>query len=74
MRNHDQFKGICVLGTECKLSQYADDTIFILDGPDNSVRQSFSLLDSFGTISGLRINYEKKQKLFELALHVCKEK
>ena len=53
MRNHDQIKGICVLGTECKLSQYADDTTLILDGSDNSVHQFFSLLDSFATISGL---------------------
>ena len=73
IRNHDQIKGFCVLGTECKLSQYRDDTTLILNGSDNSVRQSFSLLDSFATISGLRINYKKKQKLFGLALHVCKE-
>ena len=54
IRNHDQIKGIRVLGTECKLSQYADDTILILDGSDNSVHQSFSLLDSFAAVSGLR--------------------
>ena len=36
----------------------------ILDGSDNSVRQSFSLLDSFATISGLRINYEKTEALW----------
>ena len=64
IRNHNQIKGICVLGTECKLSQYADDTTFILDGSDNSVHQSFSLLDSFATISGLRINYEKIEALW----------
>ena len=64
IRNHDQIKGICVLGTECKLSQYADDTTLILDGSDNSVHQSFSLLDSFATISGLRINYEKTEALW----------
>ena len=63
IRNHDQIKSICVLGTECKLSQYADDTTLILDGSDNSVHQSFSLLDSFATISGLRINYEKTEAL-----------
>ena len=64
MRNHDQIKGICVLGTECKLSQYADDTTLILDGSDNSVHQFFSLLDSFATISDLRINYEKTEALW----------
>ena len=68
IRNHDQIKGICVLGTECKLSQYADDTTLILDGSDNSVHQSFNLLVSFAALSGLRVNYEKTE-----ALHACKE-
>ena len=65
IRNHDQIKGICVVGTECKLSQYAEDTTLILDGSDNSARgQSFSQLDSFATISGLRINYKKTKALW----------
>ena len=64
IRNHDQIRGICVLGTECKLSQYADDTTLILDGLDNPVRESLSRLDSFAAISGLRINYEKKEALW----------
>ena len=66
IRNHDQIRGICVLGTECKLSQYADDTTLILDvdGSDNPVRESFSRLDSFAAISGLRINYEKTEALW----------
>ena len=72
IRNHDQIKGICVLGTECKLSQYADDTTLILDDSDNQVRESFSRLDSFAAISGLRMNYEK-QKLSGLALPGYKE-
>ena len=63
IRSHDQIRGICLLGTECKLSQYADDTTLILDGSDNSVHQCFSRLDSFATISGLRINYEKTEAL-----------
>ena len=33
----------------------------ILDGLDNPVRESFSRLDSFSAISGLRINYEKTE-------------
>ena len=64
IRNHDQIKGIRVLGTECKLSQYADDTTLILDGSDNSVHQSFNLLDSFAALSGLRVNYEKTEALW----------
>jgi len=52
IRNNDQIKGIRVLGTEYKLSQYADYTTLILDGSDNLVHQSFSLLDSFAALSG----------------------
>ena len=36
----------------------------ILDGLDNPVRESLSRLDSFAAISGLRINYEKKEALW----------
>ena len=64
IRNCDQIKGICVLDVECKISQYADDTTLILDGSEKSMHQSFSLLDSFASISGLRINYEKTEALW----------
>ena len=64
IRNCDQIKGTCVLDVECKISQYADDTTLILDGSEKSMHQSFSLLDSFASISGLRINYEKTEALW----------
>ena len=65
IRNCDKKKkGICVLDSECKISQYADDTTLILDGSEKSMQQSFSLLDSFTSISGLRINYEKTEALW----------
>ena len=54
IRNCDQIKGICVLDSECKISQYANDTTLILDGSEKSMQKSFSLLDSFASISGLR--------------------
>ena len=63
IRNCDQIKGICVLESECKISQYADDTTLILDGSEKSMQKSFSLLDSFASFSGLRINYEKTEAL-----------
>ena len=64
IRNCDQIKGICVLDSECKISRYADDTTLILDGSEKSMQKSFSLLDSFASISGLRINYEKTEALW----------
>ena len=38
IRNSDQIKGICVLDSECKISQYADDTTLILDGSEKSMQ------------------------------------
>ena len=57
IRNNDGIKGICISDSECKLSQYADDTTLILDGSDNSVNTSLKLLDSFAELSGLNVNY-----------------
>ena len=52
------------LGTECKISQYTDDTTFILDGSQSSFSISLYLLDSFGLISGLKVNYAKTEDLW----------
>ena len=64
IRNCDQVKGIRVLDLECEISQYADNTTLILDGSEKSMQQSFNLLDSFASTSGLRINYEKTEALW----------
>ena len=74
IRNCDQIKGICVLDVECKISQYADDTTLILDGSEKSMHQSFSLLDSFASISDLRINYEKTEALWIGDMHFQRRK
>ena len=52
------------LDTECKISRYADDTTFILDGSQSSFSRSLYLLDSFGLILGLKVNYEKTEGLW----------
>lgn len=49
---------------EIKLSQYADDTTFILDGTKESLTATFHLLESFSLSSGLRINYKKTEALW----------
>ena len=74
IRNCDQIKGICVLDSDCKISQYADDTTLILDGSEKSMQKSFSLLDSFASISGLRINYEKTEALWIDAMRFQRRK
>ena len=52
-------KGIVVEGHEYKLSQYADDTVFFLDGSESSFKRAFKLLDVFASMSGLKVNIEK---------------
>ena len=64
VRNDKQIKGIKVMNSECKISQYADDTTMILDGSKASFLRSIFLLDSFALVSGLRANYEKTECLW----------
>ena len=61
VRNDTRIQGIKVLDTECKISQYADDTTFILDGSQPSFSRSLYLLYTFALISGHRVNYEKTE-------------
>ena len=58
IRHDRQIKGIKILKTECKISQYADDTTLILDGTEKSLKTALTLLALFASIPGLRINYE----------------
>ena len=46
------------------LSQYVDDAMMILDGSQASLEISFALLESFGQLSGLRVNCEKTEVLW----------
>jgi len=64
IRGDNEIKGISVGNIECKLSQYADDPTMILDGSQASLERSFALLDSFGQLSGLRVNCEKTEVLW----------
>ena len=64
VRNDTRIQGIKVLDTECKISKYADDTTFILDGSQSSFSRSLYLLDTFALISGLKVNYEKTDTLW----------
>jgi len=59
VRRDNEIEGISVGNVECKISQFADDTTMILDGSQVSLERSFALLDSFGQLSGLRVNCEK---------------
>ena len=64
VRKDNEVRGIKIFHTECKLSQYADDTTMILDGSKCSFLRSPYLLDAFASISGLKVNYEKTEALW----------
>ena len=57
--NEPKIKGIQIDGTEIKISQFADDTTLILNGSKESLLAALNILETFGSISGLRINTDK---------------
>ena len=64
VRRDTLIRGIKISDNECKISQYADDTTFILDGTRSSIERSFVLLNMFAKLSGLKVNYEKTEALW----------
>ena len=62
--NDHDLRGFETNGIEHTLSQYADDTTLILDGPDGSFLRAVEVLDRFHMISGLKVNFEKTKVLW----------
>ena len=56
IRRDEEIHGLKISSTECKLSQYTDDTTMILDGSELSFSRTLYLLDIFADISGLKVN------------------
>ena len=52
-------KGIVINDKEHKLSQYADDTLFLLDGTSKSLNATLNVLYEFAQFSGLKVNFDK---------------
>ena len=57
--NETNLKGIQINGKEIKITQFADDTTLILDGNKKSLVAALNVLETFGSISGLKINTDK---------------
>ena len=73
IRKNTNIKGISVNDVEITLSQYADDTILILDGSDESLRSSLATLDDFSKVSGLRL-YDKKTEALWIGTSIGNDK
>ena len=64
IRKNENIKGITIHNKEFRLSQYADDTQVFLDGTEESLRETLSVLNIFYHMSGLKINIEKTRALW----------
>ena len=64
IREDENIKAIKIDDTEFKISQFADDTTFLLDGDRNSFEKLFQQLDFFGEISGLKLNTDKTNNVW----------
>ena len=64
IRQNNTIKGITISGVEVKVSSYADDTLFFLDGSVNSCRHLFHDLGVYAKFSGLRPNIAKTQAMW----------
>lgn len=59
VRDSSVVRGLRVGELEEKLSLYADDALLYLNDAGLSLSAALKLFDTFGTFSGLRINWSK---------------
>ena len=64
MRNNHLIKGYILNHQEFKLEQYADDSIFILDGSQSSFSACLETIDEFSAVSGLSLNPQKSELVY----------
>ena len=64
IRENKNICGIQINGVEHKLSQYADDTEFLLAGDRRSFETCIDVVEYFGKISGLKINPSKTSAIW----------
>ena len=64
IQKNADIKGLVVKDTEIKLSQYADDTILILEGSEKSLSEALRVLENFENVSGLRLNSKNTEALW----------
>ena len=64
INNETSLKGIEINGNEFKITQFADDITLILDGSRESLLAALNVLETFGSISGLKINTDKTKLIW----------
>ena len=56
IKQNTDIKGIFIDNKEHKISQYADDTSFVLDGSPKSLFAALDTIDFYSSFSGLKVN------------------
>ena len=64
IRQSDRIKGYSLLDEEQKLSQYADDTMLLLDGSKDSFEYCIFIILEYAKFSGLSMNFEKTKVIW----------
>ena len=64
VREDSDIVGIYAGNTHIKVSAYADDTLFVLNGTPSSLRRTVQCLDIFYEVSGLKLNKRKTQAVW----------
>ena len=64
VRDDSTIEGINIGNTCIKVSAYADDTLFVLDGASSPLRNTIHCLDDFHAVSGLKLNRRKTQAVW----------
>jgi len=63
IRQNDTIKGIKTESTDYTVSQFADDTNIAIESGEQNIKNVFTLLKSFETLSGLKVNEDKSEIL-----------
>ena len=64
VRHNNNTTGLTIYDYQIKLTHYADDTTFILDGDPTSLETVMIVLDNFAKVSGLVISWNKSKILW----------
>lgn len=63
IRSDNQIKGQKLKNQEYKLLAFADDLAFILDDPQDSINNLILMIQKYGKLAGLKINFKKTKIL-----------
>lgn len=63
IRGNKKIKGLKHKGFEYKVRAFADDLVFILEDPKNSLIETIQEIEEFGEIAGFYLNKTKSKVL-----------